>query len=212
MERVKTKLLKAVTSLHFYKFYSLYGVWCRHWGQQSQKCLNCTHSGFNRTSKTISVSGAAHLLRSIKSFTHVFVCRSKQSCGDGCGGVTIKIISLQPSGVSLRSQFKPAGGLGGLLLAATSLQYDFKKLTMREELLWECQAKHQRRPSKLNLLMTLIQQPLREKTTMNSGEWSRKCCGRMYYISVSSRQNTFLSLIVVWYIFYNGCNQKNTKK
>lgn len=108
--RHTNKLPKALTSvqistsLYKHKFYSTH-------------CYTICHSVFSATAISPVLC------------SRVFVCRSKQSCGDGCGGVTIKILSPQPSKVSLRSQFEPAGG--GHLPVATSLQYNFMRPSMR---------------------------------------------------------------------------------
>lgn len=154
-EGVKSQLLKDVASAVSNKFYSKLSA---------------------RVSFLIPPPGAAKsetfelrtFLPPVQLCTNPFARRSKQSCGDGWGSATVKITSPQPSEVSLRSQLEPTEGSAGLLPAVTSLQYDLKRLSMRESLLWECQAKYQRQPSKLNLLVTLIQQHLCEKTLMNT--------------------------------------------
>lgn len=141
------------------------------------------------------------LLPPVQLCTHAFLCRSKQSCEDGWGSATIKIISPLPSEVSLRSRLEPGEGLADLLLAVTSLQYDFKRLSkkvVKQNIRGSTQSS--------TCWWPYFNNPPERRALMNTGEHCRS-------VSIScNRDSTHYWAQSVLCVFCNSCNQKILRK
>lgn len=77
---------------------------------------------------------ARSVTRTVSSSCVLSACRSRQSCEDGWGNVTVKLISPRPRGASLRSPSEPARASPGPLPAATSPQCDSERQRVRARL------------------------------------------------------------------------------